>query len=119
WSESLLAGLAAWLAFDLVGCAALTLVGLRRAWRSEAGTRADAGGCRRRVPWPALILRATVVAIPLQLLRLVNAVSYVASASRTLPALLRGSRHLYAPVHRSQAGNEVAAVRRPSITWER
>ena len=120
WPDSLLTGVVAWLAFDLVGCAVLTLLGLRRGWLHEVG-RAGVGTAAAqpsRAPWLALVKRAVVVAVPLQLLRMVNAVSYVAAASRTLPALARGRRRGHEPLT-GVASAAVGEARRPSITWER
>ncbi|HLU83508.1 MAG TPA: transglycosylase SLT domain-containing protein [Trueperaceae bacterium] len=123
WSQSLATGVGAWLAFDMAGCAALTLLGLRRAWRNGAlppaavGAATSGGG--RRAPWQSLVLRAVVVAGPLQLLRIVNAISYVAAASRTLPGLLQGRKPYQSPQAAALASAVVAEVRRPSITWER
>lgn len=117
WSQQLLAGLGAWLAWDATFCLLLALLGLRRAAVHEPGAVA---GARSRTPrWLALLTRAAVVALPLQLLRMVNAVSYVAAASRTLPALRRGRRSVTAPAPTVQPAPSAIGARRPSITWER
>jgi cellulose synthase/poly-beta-1,6-N-acetylglucosamine synthase-like glycosyltransferase len=128
WSENLLTGLGAWLAFDLAGCALLTLIGLRRT-RRHGGRSPVTDGAKARAGrvWSPLVssivsaATAALVAVPLQVLRLVNAVSYVAAVSRTLPALTRGRGNLSEP--RPEVGARtiatVTAARRPSITWER
>ncbi|HET8986222.1 MAG TPA: transglycosylase SLT domain-containing protein, partial [Trueperaceae bacterium] len=122
WSENLLTGLGAWLAFDLVGCVALTLIGMHAARRHVSQGRGIEGGrvrSSRRPSTALLAATAAVVAVPLQLLRLVNAVSYVAAVSRTLPALTRGRSHAFEPRSESVPSTTASAVRRPSVTWER
>ena len=123
WTDQLLTGLGAWLALDLAGCTALTVLGLRRAARWGDGRAATGGSAPSAgttpVPLWATLARALLVALPLQLLRLVNAVSYVAAATRTLPALgrARGSALETTPPPTDAAS--LASAKRPSVTWER
>jgi len=123
WSDNVLAGLGAWLAFDFVGCTALTFIGLLRAGRQDGErrdeVRASTTGRGRRFLWPTSTVRALAVALPLQLLRLVNAVSYVAAASRTLPALTRAGRHALEPSRGPALGGTDTAGGRPGVTWVR
>ena len=93
--EALGRGLAAWLAFDLAVTGALVFAG---AWQ-----QARAPG-RRPLAALWLALRRTLVGVvPLLLLRPVNAVAYVAAATRIVPRFLRSRQP--AP--------------RVTITWER
>ena len=88
-------GLAAWLAFDLAVTGALVFAG---AWY-----QARAPG-RRPLPALWLAARRTLVGIgPLVLLRPINAVAYVAAATRVVPAFLRSR----------------ARAPRVTVTWER
>src|SRR5690606_10503742 len=109
WSERLLGGLTAWLVLDFVGCVALVLIGL-----------VQGRGPRDRWWWRLLALpRALLVAVPLQTLRLVNAVTYVAACTRVLPALFRandaGVRHQRVSRPEPKRGG----LRNPGITWDR
>jgi len=88
-------GLAAWLALDLAVTGALVFAG---AWY-----QARAPG-RRPLPALWLAARRTLVGIgPLVLLRPINAVAYVAAATRVVPAFLRTR----------------ARSPRVTVTWER
>ncbi len=88
-------GLAAWLAFDLAVTGALVFAG---AWY-----QARAPG-RRPLAALGLAARRTLVGIvPLLLLRPINAVAYVAAATRVVPASLRSR----------------APAPRVTVTWER
>jgi hypothetical protein len=88
-------GLAAWLAFDLLVTGVLVFAG---AWH-----QARAPG-RRPLPALWLAVRRTLVGIvPLLFLRPVNAVAYVAAATRVVPAFLRSR----------------VPERRVTVTWER
>jgi len=88
-------GLAAWLAFDLAVTGALVFAG---AWY-----QARAPG-RRPTAALGLAARRTLVGIlPLLLLRPINAVAYVAAATRVVPAFLRSR----------------ARAARVTVTWER
>ena len=109
WSERLVGGMAVWLVLDFVGCLLLVLIGLLRAPARDApGSRLSA------------LPKALAVALPLQSLRLVNAVTYVAACTRVLPALVTERRtraSVGASAHAEVTANK--GVRDPGVTWDR
>ncbi len=79
-----LKGMVAWIGFDLVATLLLVGLGFRRLWRGQG-----ARGWRLA----RQVTASTLTSAPALLsLRLLNAVSYVAAASRTLPAFIRSQR---------------------------
>ena len=131
WSDRLATGLTAWLALDFLGLVALTALGFVRAAihglptgpAASGGAHGGRATARRRMMAAITALpRAVVVAVPLQSLRLVNSVSYVAAATRVLPSLLRARPALGAQRRHERFPPPEPTpnpARRPGITWER